>query len=266
MAKKESDTVKEKAAQVRELETKLQEARDALEKERLELLTMVGAEARFDKFVSKTTREVLRLREAVNPLARERDALTDVVRTYVTAKPSGWLIGMTVEENHLVWISPDGDLKVVLVDSPTYELTVDDLVALVGFKNATAFLKVNYTALLDAAATGALINERGETVTVESIIDRRTRKPRAKRVDIEVMDPRDAPAVVQVINPELAAARLEALESLGLSAATITALRENCVQTAYQLRHLSGEEISALRGIGPKRAVEIMTAIVKHTP
>lgn len=217
-----------------------------------------------EAFMAQTARLVLRLRGVVNTLSRPRDELTELLRDYVKANPTGWIRAATVEKNFLCWIAADGTLKVILVDSPTHELPVDDLLALVGLKQALPFFGVDYTAVCKAAAGGTLKNARNKVVPLENILERRVRKPRAKRVDIDSLDPDDVAPLVAVIDPEIARQRLEDLESLGLSAATVTALGNNGIETAWQLSHLSGEEIAALDGIGPVRAGEIMAAIVKR--
>lgn len=221
---------------------------------------MVPSEAR----MKEVGRLILRLRGVINTLERPREELTDLLRDYVKANPTGWIRAATVERSFLCWIAADGTLKVTLVDSPTHELAVDDLLALVGLEGATPFLKVDYTAVRKAAEGGALKDAKGKPVPVEEILKRRVRKAREKRVDIDSLDPADAAPLVAVIDPEFARQRLEALSALGLSAATITELGKNGIQTAWDLRHLSGEEIAALVGIGPVRAGEIMAAIVKR--
>ena len=217
-----------------------------------------------EAYMADVARLVLRLRLVVNTLERPRDELIDALRQYVTKHPTGWISAATVEKKFLCWISADGQIKVVLVDSPTYELAVDDLLALVGLEHATPFLSVDYTGVRKAAEGHLLRSAKDKLVSVEEILKHRVRKTRAKRVDIDSLDPADAAPLVAVIDPEIAAQRLEALSSFGLSAATVTALGKNRIETAWQLRHLSGEEIAALDGIGPVRAAEIMAAIVKR--
>ncbi|MBI2552178.1 helix-hairpin-helix domain-containing protein [Candidatus Uhrbacteria bacterium] len=220
----------------------------------------ISGEAR----AADVARLVLRLRSVINTLGRPNRQLTKVLRQFVAQNPTGWIQAATVEKQHLCWITPDGTIKVVLVDSPTHGLPVDDLLALVGLKQALPFLKVDYTAVCKAAESDQLRNGEDVLVAVEEILARRVREPREKRVDIDSLDPADTTPLVAVIDPEIARERLEELESLGLSAATITALRKNGINAAWDLRHLSGEEIAALEGIGEKRAAEIMAAIIKR--
>lgn len=213
---------------------------------------------------TEIARLVFRLRVVINTLERPQKDLTKAIREYVKANPTGWIHAATVEKQFLCWVAPDGKIKVILVDSPTHELPVDDLLALVGLKGALTFLKTDYTAVCKAAEGGTLKDADGKVVPLEAILKRRVRKAREKRVDVDSLDPADAAPLVAVIDPEIARQRLEDLESLGLTAATITALGKNGIKTAWDLRHLSGEEIAALDGIGPVRAAEIMAAIIKR--
>lgn len=209
-------------------------------------------------------RLIARLRNVINTLIRPRDELTKALRDWVAAHPTGWIQAATVEKTFLCWIAADGKVQVVLVDSPTHELSVDDLLALVGLKGALPFLSTNYAAVRRAAESGTLKDAEGKRVPFEEILKRRVRKAREKRVDITLPDPADAAPIVAVIDPGIALQRLEQLESFGLSAATVTALGKNGIETAWQLKHLSGDEMAALDGIGVKRAGEIMAAIVRR--
>jgi len=220
----------------------------------------ISGEAR----ATDVARLVLRLRSVINTLGRPNKQLTDALRQFVAQNPTGWIQAATVEKQHLCWISADGVYQVILVDNPTHELPVDDLLALVGLEHALPFLKTDYTAVRKAAEGGVLKDVKGAAVALEEILKRRLRKPREKRVDIDSLDPGDTTPLVAVINPEIARQRLETLESRGLSAATITALKNNDISMAWQLGNLSCAEIAALPGIGEKRAKEIMAAIAKR--
>ncbi len=259
---KEKKTAKETKSAVQALEEALRELGELLGAARsyADSKTQVASEA----FMTDTARLVLRLRGVINTLERPRDELIETVRKYATKNPTGWIQAATVEKQFLCWVAADGKLKVILVDSPTHELPVDDLLSLLGLECAIPFLAVDYTAVRKAAESNTLRNARDELVPIEEILKRRVRKARAKRVDINSLDPADATPLVAVIDPEIAAQRLEELSSFGLSAATVTALGKNGIENAWQLSHLSGEEIAALDGIGPVRAGEIMAAIVKR--
>lgn len=259
----------QRLARYREAEARLASARADLEQAELEGFASDDVRDHFEGVLVDAVRELINLRRTGNILSRRAKELTDRVRTFVARSPTGWVAGQTdPERRYLCWVSPDGTLQVVLEDNPLYEMSVDAVVQLVGFAASVEFLKVDYPALHRAVEAGRLVHANGTSgggrVAVEELDALRTRRERAKSVEVTERGPGRVEELVEAVAPELVEEFVETLEPLGLDGGTLHALHTAGITRIGHLRCLSGMDLAQIKGIGPVRAGRIISAIVRH--
>jgi hypothetical protein len=240
-------------------------ARRAVEDAELEGFSTLELGDQFEGVLIDRLDELGGLRATVNRLNARAKELTDLVRVWVAANPTGWVAGVEDPEcKYLCWIGKDGQHGVILEDNPTYGMTVDQVFGLVGFQAAAPFLEANYTALEDAAQNGLLKDTKGEPITVDQLREMRTRTERTKKVKPFNPSGADVGPLVDAINPELTEAFVETLEPLGLDGNTVRALHAAGITRVGQVRCLSGDDLAKIKGIGPVRAGQIISAVVRR--
>lgn len=255
-----------------EITARYEDAQEGIRKARavaaeveLEALTAPETHDDFVRTMTAMVEEVINDRATMSRIKGRSDELTDLIRAFVAAHPTGWVAGVEdPERKYLCWISPDGRYQVILEDNPLYELTVDQIVQLLGFKDAVQFLKVDYTAVRDAAKNGLLKGTDGQPISLDRIRELRQRTERTKKVKAMVRGPGLVEEIVEVVAPDLVEAFVEGLEILGLDRNIINALGTAGITRVGQVRCLSGDDLAKIKGIGPSRAAAIIKAVVRR--
>lgn len=252
-------------AKYADAQERLRAARAAVEEAEDEGLATPETRERFERIILAAIEELINGRATVSRINGRIEDLAGRIRGFVLANPTGWVAGMDdPEQKYLCYLSPDGRFQVILEDNPLYELTVDDLVKLIGFETAMKLLKVNYTAVRDAAQDGLLKGTDGTPVDLDRIRALRTRTERTKKVKAIVRGPGHVEEIVEVVAPELREAFIEKLETLGLDGNIVKALTTAGITRVGQVRCLSGDDLAKIKGIGPARAAAIIRSVVQR--
>ncbi|MBI4449440.1 hypothetical protein HY634_00085 [Candidatus Uhrbacteria bacterium] len=257
--------VAEVDAKYAQAQEQLRAARAAVEEIEDEGLATPETRERFERIILAAIEELINARATTSRISGRIEKLAGRIRGFVLANPTGWVAGVDdPEQQYLCYLSPDGRFQVILEDNPLYELTVDDLVKLIGFEAAMKLLKVNYTAVRDAAKDGILKGTDGTPVDLDRIRELRTRTERTKKVKALVRGPERVEEIVEVVAPELREEFVEKLETLGLDGNIVNALKASGITRVGQVRCLSGDDLAKIKGIGPARAAEIIRSVVKR--
>lgn len=259
----------EQRARYREAEARFKDARTALDEAQLEGFGSPDLGDEFEGVLIDLVEELVNVRRTSNILGRRSHELTNRVRSFVSRHPTGWVAGkVDPVQKYLCWLSRDGRLEVILEDNPLYEVTVEQLVTLVGFETATKFLRVDYTAVHDATKNDLLVHKGGEhggqPVTIEELMGLRERRERTKSVEVVERRGERVEEVVDIIAPELREEFIEKLEALGLDGNTVNALKTAGITRVGQVRCLSGDDLAKIKGIGPARAAAIIRSVVQR--
>jgi len=252
-------------AKYADAQERLRAARAAVEEAEDEGLATPETRERFERIILAAIEELINGRATVSRINGRIEELAGRIRGFVLANPTGWVAGMDdPERRYLCYLSPDGKYQVILEDNPLYELTVDQLVKLIGFEAAMKFLRVDYTAVRDASKDGMLADTGGAPIALDRIRELRSRTERTKKVKALVRGPEQVAEIVEVVAPELREEFVEKLEALGLDGNIVKALTAAGITRVGQVRCLSGDDLAKIKGIGPARAAAIIRSVVQR--
>lgn len=217
-----------------------------------------------DRMASARLEELEGLRATVRLLEKRGKETTDELRTFVQARPSGWMHSDDPLKRYLAYHAPDRSILAFLKDNPRYSMTPDQLVALVGIAAATQYLTVAYGSFAKQVSDGLIRDTAGEVVTVERLEALRTRSVHAPSVEIRRPgEEQSIEELLDLIDPQYREGDGDDISVLGLDHGTEQALRSAEVHRVGQLRR-SGDELTHISGIGPKRANHIHDALTRH--
>lgn len=262
LAKVERDLVR--AEFEHELETAMRTAKDifdAMKGEEAIALEVGGVgSAESDRAVAARLLDLSKVRAMQNFLTGRVKELAEVLRPFVMAHFKGYTRNDDPERRYPAWFA-DASLWIALLqDNPLYELTVEQLVALVGLQRATALLKVDYSAVEELVKKGLLVDTEGKPIDLERLAEIRKRNERTPRLELKPRGDKPIEELLDLIDPRFAARGI-GIESLGLDTATTNALRAAGYTMVEQVR-ASFDTLQSIAGIGPRRAEKIIDALV----
>ncbi|MBI4434790.1 hypothetical protein HY635_03175, partial [Candidatus Uhrbacteria bacterium] len=186
--------------------------------------------------------------------------IAELLRPFVAAHFRGYTRSDDPEKRYPAWFA-DASLWIALLqDNPLYELTVDQLVELLGLKEATPFFKVDYGAVEELAKSGLLVDKDGKSIDLERLAGLRKRTERTPRLEMKPRGDKPIEELLELIDPKYAERGLT-IDALGLDTATVNALRTAGYTMVEQVR-ASFDTLQSITGIGPRRAGKIIDALV----
>lgn len=213
-----------------------------------------------DRAVAKQLADLANVRAMQNFLKGRVGDLVELLRPFVMAHFKGYTRNDDPEKRYPAWFA-DACLFIALIqDNPLYELTVEQLVDLVGLRVATTLLKVDYGAVARMAKDGLLKDKDGKPIDFERLAGIRERTERTPRLELRIRGDKPIEELLDLIDPKYAARGLT-IDALGLDTATESALRDAGYTMVEQVR-ASFDTLQSIRGIGPRRAERIIDALV----
>ncbi|MBU1132126.1 hypothetical protein KKC32_02685 [Patescibacteria group bacterium] len=213
------------------------------------------------KRIIASARKALNLRATRLVIEKDEKESLEFLRGIVSAYPSGWTANDDAAKRYKYFLVRR--LMIILQDTPSYGISVDALISWLGEENAAAFIvpTVDKDELIEAIKRGSVRNKDGEPVTFESWEERRTRKVGKPKVVIEEVDPLGRTKVA-IVKPELMSEPVENLKTLtSLTGHEVNPLMKANIRLVAEIRGFSGEELTAIPGIGHNRAEKIIDAI-----
>lgn len=234
---------------------------DAMKGEEAIALEVGGAgSSESDRAVAARLLDLSKVRAMQNFLTGRAKDLVEVLRSFVTAHFKGYTRSDDPERRYPAWFADASLFIALLQDNPLYELTVEQLIALVGFQRATTLLKVDYGAVEEMAKDGLLADTEGRPIDLERLAKIRKRKERTPSLELKARGDQPIEEFLDLIDPRFAARGME-IAALGLDTATENALRQAGYTMVEQVR-ASFDMLQSIAGIGPKRAEQIINALV----
>ncbi len=247
-----------------ELESAMRTAKDifdAMKGEEVIALEVSGAGSpESDRAVAKQLADLGNVRAMQNFLKGRAAELVEVLRPFVMAHFRGYTRSDESEKRYPAWFADASLCIALLQDNPLYELTPDQLVALVGIARAIAFFKVDYGAVEEMVKQGLLVDQAGKPIDLERLAGLRKRTERTPRLELKPRGDKPIEELLDLIDPKYAQRGLT-IDALGLDTATTNALRTAGYTMVEQVR-ASFDTLQSIPGIGPKRAGKIIDALV----
>lgn len=246
------------------LETAMRTTRDifdAMKEAEAGDLEVGGAgSAESDREVAARLLDLSKVRAMQNFLKGRVGELVEVLRPFVMAHFRGYTRSDDPEKRYPAWFADASLFVALLQDNPLYELTVDQLIVLVGLKQATALLKVDYGAVEEMAKGGLLVDTEGKPIDLERLAEMRKRTERTPRLELKSRGDKPIEELLDLIDPKFAERGLM-IDALGLDTATANALQAAGYTMVEQVR-ASFDTLQNIKGIGPRRAEKIINALV----
>lgn len=213
-----------------------------------------------DRVVAARLLDLSKVRAMQNFLKGRVGELVEVLRPFVMAHFRGYTHSDDPEKRYPAWFA-DASLWIALLqDNPRYELTVEQLIALVGLQRATALLKVDYGAVEKMVKEGLLVDTDGKPLDLGRLAEIRKRTERTPLLELKPRGDKPIEEFLDLIDPRFAE-RGVGIEALGLDTATTNALRAAGYTMVEQVR-ASFDTLQSIAGIGPRRAERIIDALV----
>ena len=192
-------------------------------------------------------------------LTKELKEAEDFLRQLVESNPHGWTFNKDpLRRYKFVRL---GRLTIILQDTPSYDITFQQLVDWIGMEEAVKYAKVDVTALKKAIKAGEVEDVHCAKVKEADWFKRRTRSVGTPSVVIKEEDPQGR-AQVLVLNPELLGLTLDELEgATALTGAEINPLKTHGLSRVAEIRGFSGDQLQAIPGIGSIRAKKLIDEV-----
>lgn len=199
-------------------------------------------------------------------IAKQEREFVEFLRRVVAKNPTGWTVHEDPAKRYKFFCV--GRLSIVLQDSPSYDITLEDLVAWIGYDLAhRLYVRVDTAKLVKDIEAGRVFLPNPDfalddiAVTMEDWYARRKRTVGEPKVVIKEDDTVGREKVL-VVRPELLSLPIDELANLtDLTGHELNPLREAGIQVIGQIRGFSGEQLLSIPGIGRIRAAKIMDAI-----
>lgn len=213
-----------------------------------------------DRAVAARLLDLSKVRAMQNFLTGRVKELVEALRPFVMAHFKGYTRNDDPEKRYPAWFA-DASLWIVLLqDNPLYELSVEQLIALVGLQRATALLKVDYGAVEELVKKGLLVDADGKLIDLERLAEIRKRNERTPRLELKSRGDKPIEELLDLIDPRFAERGLTT-GAIGLDTATANALQAAGYTMVEQVR-ASFDTLQSIKGIGPRRAAKIIDALV----
>lgn len=216
--------------------------------------------AESDRTVAARLLDLANVRAMQNFLKGRVGELVETLRPFVMLRFKGYTRSDDPERRYPAWFADASLFVALLQDNPLYELTVDQLIALVGLKQATALFKVNYGAVEEMARGGLLVDTEGKAIDLERLAETRKRTERTPRLELKSRGDKPIEELLDLIDPRFAERGLM-IDALGLDTATTNTLQAAGYTMVEQVR-ASFDTLQNIKGIGPRRAEKIINALV----
>ncbi len=203
--------------------------------------------------------EVLNLRKTRLIVTAQEKTAEAFLRRLVEEGPQGWTFHD--DSNKRYRYVRLGRLTIVLQDTPRYSIAFGDLVAWIGFEAASKFAKVDSVALVKAIENDEIVDLGGAKVLPGDWFDRRTRTVGTPKVVINENDPLGRARVLNLRSEFLGMTLEELQEATSLNGSEINPFLSQGITLVAQLRGFSGEQLQAIKGIGPVRAKRLLDEV-----
>lgn len=213
-----------------------------------------------DRAVAARLHDLANVRAMQNLLKGRAGEVVEMLRPFFLAHFRGYTRSDDLEKRYPAWFADASLWIAMLQDNPLYELTVEQLVALVGLQRATVLLKVDYGAVEQMARDGLLVDTDGKPVDIERLAGIRKRTERTPRLELKPRGDKPIEELLDLIDPRFADRGLT-VDALSLDTATESALRAAGYTKVEQVR-ASFDTLQSIKGIGPRRAAKIIDALV----
>lgn len=213
-----------------------------------------------DRAVAARLLDLTKVRAMQNFLTGRAKELVEVLRPFVMAYFKGYTRSDDPEKRYPAWFADAALFIALLQDNPLYELTVEQLVALVGLQRATGLLRVDYGAVEKLVRDGMLKDAEGKPIDFDRLEALRARTERTPRLELKARGDEPIEEVLDLIDPKFATRGLT-IDELGLDTATESALRAAGYTMVEQVR-ASFDTLQSIAGIGRRRAERIIDALV----
>lgn len=262
--------IADKVAALKSLQIKLQLEEIALQREALadreqtllDQQVLVGDKKTLQRIID-AAHTVLNLGATRLIIAKQEREFVSFLRRVVVHNPTGWTSHEDPAKRYKFFRT--SRLVIVLQDSPSYDITFEDLVYWLGMATARQFATVDTTKLANTIEMGTVLARGADgdihIATMEEWYQKRTRsvgEPKVKVMEEDVVGREQ----VLIVKPELLSMPIDELANLtDLTGHELNPLRAEGVQKIGQIRGFSGDQLMSITGIGRVRAMKIMDAI-----